>query len=264
MRYQWGCIYHHHESITLTYSSSLLTPSSQDLSSSFVALESVIQRLWLSFQEIFLSFLVKVFKGGDLGLSKRDKLSLFISRDVGVFGSVDLNIVVDDGKNGVIFVFHDSLGKTDKSGFEHLFLDLFSVAFKLGIDFLGGIFDDSLKDSGSVDFFESLGLLKEHLSSVGDVSLEVLVFVGQESHDGFSLNIEEFLVELPEFKLVLGDSDQVSNLKFDVVIVVNIEVVTFVSRNSSIPSDQQRLEERFSEFEIEILKQEPEHEGEES
>lgn len=188
---------------------------------------------------------------------------MFVSGKVGVFGSVDLDVVVDDGEDGIVFVFHDTLGETDQSRFEHLLLDGFFVGGELSIDFLRGIFNDLLKNSGSVDLFERLSLLEEVLSSFGDMFLEVDVLVGQESHDGLSLNIEEFFVKLPEFKLVLGDSDQVADLQFDVIIVIDIEIIAFVGSDSSIPSDQQWLEEGFSEFKIEILQQEPEHEGKE-
>jgi hypothetical protein len=85
------------------------------------------------------------------------------------------------------------------------------------IDFLGGFIDNVLEDLGSVHFFESVGLLEDVNSSFSDVSLEVLVFVGQELFellldwnifygvDTLSLNIQELLVKSPELQLVFGN-----------------------------------------------------------
>jgi hypothetical protein len=99
--------------------------------------------------------------------------------------------------------------------------------------------------------------------SFGNVLLEVGVFVGHEVVDRFGLDVQEFSVHFPEFELMLGHHDHFSHLEFDVFMIENFEVVAFVGSDSSVESGQEGLEQRFSPFQEEVHKLEPEDPREE-
>jgi hypothetical protein len=44
-------------------------------------------------------------------------------------------------------------------------------------------------------------------------------------------------------------------------MVKNFEIINFISSNSSVKSDQQRFEKRFSSFQVEVHDLDPEKEG---
>lgn len=179
--------------------------------------------------------------------------------------NASLNERLDKRQDRVVFVFHDSLRETNDGRVQHLSLDISLVgARQLSVDFLAGIFNYALEDLGLVHGFVGLSLFKNADSSFVDVLLEGDLFVGQEGGDGFSLDVKEFSVELPEFELVSSDSDHVLHLVFDVFLIENFKVVNFVGRDSSVPSDEEGLEQGLSKFKIEVLEEHPEHEGDES
>lgn len=229
-----------------------------------MSLKRTIQTLRFTFQIILLSFSIRVSKRVDLGFRKRDKLALFFFRQTGVSVHFALNVVLDQRKDGVIVVVHVSLAQTFKSRREHSSLDFFSLrTSQSSVKFSISTFNDTGEDFVSIHFFERLSLGQKVGGSFGNVTLEVAVFVGHEVVDGFSLNVQEFSVDVPEFELMLGHHDHFSHLKFDVFMIENFEVVAFVGSDSSVESGQEGLEQRFSPFQEEVHKLEPEDPREE-
>lgn len=227
-----------------------------------VVLDRGIESRRLGGQEVLLCLSVSVSDLLQLVVSQSKKLALLLNRELRELLNVFLNDGLDDGEDGIVLVVHVALGETNDGGVEHLSLDLLSVgALELSVDLLASIIENGLDVFGLVELLIGLGLLKDAQSSVSDVLLEVEVLVGEEQVDRLSLNVLEVSVDLPVLELVLGDSDELSDLKLNVFMVEDLEVVDLVSSNSSVPSDEERLEKRFSGFKVEVVELHPEDEG---
>jgi hypothetical protein len=216
------------------------------------------------FQVFLLSSSVRVSKRLNLGFGKGDELALFFFGQTGVSFHFTFNVSLDQRKDGVVVVLHVSLAQTFKSRAEHSSLDFFSLGTsQSSIKFSVSTFDDTGEDFVSIHFFETLSLGQNVGGSFGNVLLEVGVFVGHEVIDRFGLDVQEFSVHFPEFELMLGHHDHFSHLEFDVFMIENFEVVAFVGGDSSVESGQEGLEQRFSPFQEEVHKLEPEDPREE-
>jgi len=247
-----------------SYFSILFAPSRQNLLNLFMSLKSTIQTLGFTFQIVLLSLSIRVSKRLDLSFTEGDELALFFFRQVSVSFHFSFDVVLDQRKDGIVVVFHVSLGQTFESRVQHGSLDITSfLTSQSSIEFSVSTFDDTGKDLVSIHFFHGFSLSQDVLGSVVDVLLEVLVFVGHEVVDGFSLNSQKFSVHFPEFELMLGHHDHFSHLKFDVFMIENFEVIAFVGSDSSVESGQKGLEQRFSPFQEEVHKLEPEDPREE-
>jgi hypothetical protein len=230
-----------------------------------VVLDSGVQSRGLSLQEVLLSLLISVSDLLQLVVSQSEKLALLLNGKLGEFLNVLSNNGLNDGENGIVGVVHETLGETVDGGVEHFSLDFLGVGtLELSVDFLSSVLDDGLDVLRLVKLFIRLGLLEDAQGSLGNVSLEVEVFISEEQVNALSLDVLEVSVDLPVLELVLGDSDEFSDLELDVLVVEDLEIVDLVCGNSSVPSDEERLEERFSGFKIEVVELHPEDEGDQS
>lgn len=229
-----------------------------------MSLKRTVQTLRFTFQVVLLSLSVRVSKRLYLGFGEGDELALFFFGQAGVSVHFSSDVVLDQRKNGVVVVLHVSLAQTFESRVEHSSLDFFRLrTSQSSVEFSVSTFDDTGENFVSIHFFEALSLGQKVGGSFGNVLLEVAVFVGHEVVDGFSLDIQEFSVDFPEFELMLGHHDHFSHLEFDVFVIENFEVVAFVGSDSSVESSQEGLEQRFSPFQEEVHKLEPEDPREE-
>ena len=64
-------------------------------------------------------------------------------------------------------------------------------------------------------------------------------------------------MDLVVFQLGLGDTEQVADTALHVLLVINFEIMTFVSGNFSVKSEKQRLEQAAASFKVEIHHRHP-------
>lgn len=143
-------------------------------------------------------------------------------------------------------------------------VDFFGLGSSKSIVELSGSISDNLFDLFIlIHGFILSSRVQDIQRSIINMSLQVVVFINQKVVDGFSFNVLELVMEMPEFHLRFTDSNKFSKFVFNIFVIENFKVVNFISSNSSIESNQEGFEERFSSFQIHVHDLNPEEEGNE-
>ena len=174
----------------------------------FVRLEASVRDCWAACKVPVLCALVLINDSLLLVIVEHEQLLFFGSAKVLVGLSSVLDLLLENRKQRVIFVLHDSLTETGKGGLEELILDhgAFGGVRKLLLDLGEGLTANVTDQTLKVGLLVSLNRVEHVLGTALHVGFEVETRVSQEVDESSLLDEIVFVVDANVLDLLLGGS----------------------------------------------------------